>query len=304
MNEIAADLVKLVLGKDSLEACTLQELQQITREYPYFTAAQVMLAEKMRSQHPQHYIKQLQKTSLFFRDPIWFDYLLNKQEYKQEEWIIQDLKSSQQDDEVEEEIVTGENEDQQQKIVIPVEQKESMPEAFYENDVNDNDEIEDEGNDINAEEIDQPTLPALNVDLGSIRQEMSKPVEPSTPVITFEPYHTVDYFASQGIRLSAEEKNKDKFGQQLKSFTEWLKTMKKLPATEIGKQGDPVSEEKVQTLAEHSLKTPEVLTESMAEVWEKQGQPAKAIEIYEKLSLGDPSKSAYFAAKIDQLKKS
>jgi len=41
----------------------------------------------------------------------------------------------------------------------------------------------------------------------------------------------------------------------------------------------------------------------MAEVWEKQGNAAKAIEVYTKLSLLDPSKSLYFAAKIEDLKK-
>ena len=41
----------------------------------------------------------------------------------------------------------------------------------------------------------------------------------------------------------------------------------------------------------------------MAEVWKKQGNKAKAEEIYDKLSLLDPAKSSYFAAKIEELKK-
>ena len=40
----------------------------------------------------------------------------------------------------------------------------------------------------------------------------------------------------------------------------------------------------------------------MAEVWEKQGNPEKAIDIYNKLSLLEPSKSTYFAAKIEEIK--
>jgi hypothetical protein len=44
------------------------------------------------------------------------------------------------------------------------------------------------------------------------------------------------------------------------------------------------------------------VTEAMAEVWEKQGNTIKALELYEKLSLLDPSKSSYFAAKIEHLK--
>jgi hypothetical protein len=55
-------------------------------------------------------------------------------------------------------------------------------------------------------------------------------------------------------------------------------------------------------MAATSLADREVVTEAMAEVWEKQGEHAKAREIYRKLSLLDPSKSAYFAAKIEGLK--
>jgi hypothetical protein len=40
----------------------------------------------------------------------------------------------------------------------------------------------------------------------------------------------------------------------------------------------------------------------MAEVWEKQGNLVKAKETYEKLSLLNPDKSSYFAAKIEHLK--
>jgi hypothetical protein len=118
--------------------------------------------------------------------------------------------------------------------------------------------------------------------------------------LEFEPYHTVDYFASQGIRLSQEEITKDKFGQQLKSFTEWLKTMKRLPV----KQTESSAETKVASLAENSVHNPEVVTETMAEVWLKQGNVEKAIETYNKLSLLNPSKKAYFAALIENLKRS
>ena len=47
--------------------------------------------------------------------------------------------------------------------------------------------------------------------------------------IVFTPYHMVDYFASQGIKLVLEDNPADQFGKQLKSFTDWLKVMKKLP---------------------------------------------------------------------------
>ncbi|MFZ1259548.1 MAG: hypothetical protein WAQ93_03670, partial [Chitinophagaceae bacterium] len=77
----------------------------------------------------------------------------------------------------------------------------------------------------------------------------------------------------------------------------------RLPVTEITKTVEASSEKKVEQLAEHSITEREVVTETMAEVWEKQGNAVKAIEIYGKLSLLEPSKSPYFAAKIEELKK-
>ncbi|HEV7621238.1 MAG TPA: hypothetical protein VGO09_05875 [Flavisolibacter sp.] len=120
--------------------------------------------------------------------------------------------------------------------------------------------------------------------------------------LAFEPFHTVDYFASQGIKLAQDEIPKDKLGKQLKSFTEWLKTMKRLPEKQIIQNIDTVSEKNVQHLAEDSIHDPSVVTESMAEVWLKQGNIPKAIEVYNKLKLLNPSKMAYFAAKIENLK--
>jgi hypothetical protein len=119
--------------------------------------------------------------------------------------------------------------------------------------------------------------------------------------LTFEPFHTVDYFASQGIKLSQEDISGDKFGRQVKSFTDWLKTMKRLPASEAVKGIDVKAEKKVENLADHSVQETEIVTESMAEVWIKQGNKQKAAELYRKLSLLNPSKNAYFAAKIQNL---
>ena len=93
----------------------------------------------------------------------------------------------------------------------------------------------------------------------------------------------------------------DKLGKQLKSFTEWLKTMKKV---HVGNEAENAvkTDATVQILAENSNTETEVLTESMAEVFARQGKMAKASEVYQKLSLLNPAKSTYFAAKLENLK--
>jgi hypothetical protein len=150
-----------------------------------------------------------------------------------------------------------------------------------------------------AESHAEQYQPELLVEMPKFKFE---PVDPSKTQLTFEPFHTIDYFASQGIRPTAEEKPKDQFSRQLKSFTEWLKVMKKLPVTEIAAAVSVVDEKKVEKMAEVSINDREVVTEAMAEVWEKQGNRVKARDVYEKLSLLNPDKSSYFAAKIDHLK--
>ena len=119
--------------------------------------------------------------------------------------------------------------------------------------------------------------------------------------IAFEPLHVTDYFLSQGIRLTEEPISNDKLGTQMKSFTEWLKTMKKIHSDQLislSGQADMSN----QQLAEKSNKDDTVATEAMADVLLMQGKKEKAIEVYKKLSLLNPSKTVYFAAKIDQLK--
>lgn len=224
MNILIDQLAKSVLQKNSLQECSEDELQKLVDQYPYFSAARLLLLQKLKITDPTRFNEQLQITSLFFHNPLWLAYLLN-------------------------------------------------------------------------EEGSMGSIPS---EKNEMKKENSSTKESE---LIFEPYHTVDYFASQGIKVAEEIKPQDKFGQQLKSFTEWLKTLKRLPLTEITKEIDITAENKVEQLAGHSLEEREVVTETMADVWEKQGNYNKALEVYTKLSLLDPSKNSYFAAKIEQLKK-
>ncbi|MEO6452736.1 MAG: hypothetical protein ABIN97_01625 [Ginsengibacter sp.] len=133
-------------------------------------------------------------------------------------------------------------------------------------------------------------------------QELTKvPTNKNEEVIAFEPLHTIDYFASQGIKINEETLTNDKLGTQLKSFTEWLKSMKKIHSDKMP-QGDEQTDKIIQHIAESSNEEVNVVTEAMAEVLQSQGKIKQAIEMYNKLSLNYPSQSAYFADKIHSLK--
>ena len=283
MNLQINQLVKSLLHKENLEQCSLQELEQFADRHPYFGAAQLLLTKKLQTENSERYDEQLQKTFLFFNNPLWVQHLLN--ETGNAEIIVSEKKQ--------EPIALAILTDQLTNATVPVlenKEQEGINEVLIAEKV-----VE------TVIQNEEPVfiLPALKIEA----------IDPATAELTFEPFHTVDYFASQGIKFKEDEKPKDKFGQQLKSFTDWLKTMKRLPVTEIAKTVEVVSdlsagaEKKVEQLAEHSIAEREVLTETMAEVWEKQGNATKAIEIYSKLSLLEPSKSPYFATKIEELKK-
>jgi hypothetical protein len=122
-------------------------------------------------------------------------------------------------------------------------------------------------------------------------------------VVPMDPYYTIDYFASQGIKLELDKNPQDQLGQNLKKFTHWLRHMKKLgpeDATEAINRTE--SEADIQQIADSSNTVREVVTEAMALVLEKQGKKEKAIELYNKLSFLYPHKNAYFADKIKKLK--
>lgn len=128
--------------------------------------------------------------------------------------------------------------------------------------------------------------------------------ETAEPLVPFEPLYSVDYFASQGIKLLLEKYPQDKLGKQLRSFTDWLKHMKKLgPEDALPTTYDEKMELTIQRIADNSNIPRDIITETMAEVLIKQGKTEQAIELYNKLSFMNPGKSAYFADKIQNLKR-
>src|SRR6476659_5161914 len=70
-------LVRSLFRKESLDDCSLEELQAMARRYSYFTPVQFLLAEKLKTRDENLYNDQLQKLSLHFNNPLWLDYLLN-----------------------------------------------------------------------------------------------------------------------------------------------------------------------------------------------------------------------------------
>jgi len=79
MNEIVNQLAQSLFKKNSLQECSRWELEIMADHYPYFGIAQYLLSGKLKEQRAENYDKQLEKTSLFFSNPLWLDYVINNE---------------------------------------------------------------------------------------------------------------------------------------------------------------------------------------------------------------------------------
>ena len=158
----------------------------------------------------------------------------------------------------------------------------------------------------NAEEdqINGPIDEKLNTLISEQLAQFQEPVKEEQ--LEFEkevPQIVKDYFGAQGIEIDLSKVPQDKFTTQLRSFTAWLKVINKQAENtpNLGEIGEE-QEKMIALIAEKANNATDVVTEAMAEIWEKQGNKRKAIDIYSKLSFIFPEKSVYFASRIDQLK--
>jgi hypothetical protein len=270
-----AQLFHSIFNKTENDWDTDSFLKDTIDKYPYFGLAH-FYALKNTMPHENAFAENAARAALFFNNP----FLLNAQLQKQF-----DVLESKIDEHVSQEIKTAPAfvEDKQEQILAePIVEKIAEP-------------VSEQILAAAGDEVAQPNVVSIAEKAAEVLKHAPK------EEMLFEPLHATDYFASQGIKLSETVLNDDKLGKQLKSFTSWLKTMKKVHPDKLV-QVSALVETAVQNLAEKSNIEEEVVTEAMAEAFAQQGKHIRAIDTYEKLSLLNPAKSAYFAAKIESLK--
>ncbi|MBS1627267.1 MAG: hypothetical protein JSR09_10745 [Bacteroidetes bacterium] len=154
-----------------------------------------------------------------------------------------------------------------------------------------------------ADSFSEKQVEKLSSILSSSAAELKKPVAEEAKLdYPTEPAYTVDYFASQGIKVDLTKQPQDKLTVQLLKFTDWLKIIKRSNPNPTDLGTDPELESAIQGIAQTSNESREIITETMADVFVKQGKIDKAVQLYIKLSFLEPEKSSYFAAKIQELK--
>lgn len=272
-------LIQSLFEKESLEEMTLDEFRRIADQYPYSSIVQFLYSCKLKSVYHLDFPEQVTHTALFFSSPQWLHYQLSDESEKGSFRLNQYDFS-----------YNNISEDQPQEQPVS-----GIIETY------DDDEM-GLSNDFPEEEVyETDTAPFEKTDLPiEENKELEQLENLPAQAIPIEPYHTVDYFASQGIKNRLDDPQ-DELGKKVKTFTAWLKTMKRLqPAAEIFEIEE--SDEEIDNGIDLQVPQEVIATEAMAEVYLKQGLTQKAIEVYAKLSLQNPANSHIFAAKIIQIK--
>jgi len=295
------NIIQHLFNKDSLHEIPPETLEQFTKQYPYFSIGQFLLTKKMQDISDAAYQKQFQKTIVYFHNPLWLQYQLRatiKTEPEETATAVPAVPVTSHDliEDVimHHEIVYAAPED----VLHDQDSISSMPESRFEQDQASTLPYHKEEA-VGLYPVPETEPPPASASANTTEEELIHAPES----INYQALHTVDYFASQGIRINNDIKPDDKLGKQLKSFTEWLKTMRRLPESVVQEVLQNTNDIEVDQYAATSLEENEVLTEAMAEVLVKQGNYEKARGVYTKLSLLNPHKRAYFATKLEDLKK-
>jgi len=280
-------MIQSLFQRESMDEMTLDELKSHAEAFPYSSIIQFLYTCKLKSQYHLDFPEAVSKTALFFDDSSWLNYQLREEGEKGNFRKI--LYGSQHNDTNEVEGLNLPAEDRGfEGLNLPAEGREVEGVEVVDFD-------ENEGG------FHDPAI-VQAIEKIELQDPNTNPASGTNKDFDFQltPYHTIDYFASLGIKINMENE-KDELSLKVKSFTAWLKTMKRLqPGPETVTVKDIQSILNTQNDKENQPEA--ILTEAMAEVYLKQGLREKAIDVYDKLSLQNPLNSHKFADKISQIK--
>jgi hypothetical protein len=300
LQQITKDNFNLLLGQFSTK-----ELENLVGKFPYFQQAHVLLAKKYQQENNPSFDEQLQLAALYTQDRELLFALFNQRDvspvYEPSVVILPSPIELPKEEAAEQEIGVVSEEDSFEVVVstqeIVAAQEEEIVEVFVETkeDIS-SPQIEEN---IQAEEpvvevkevfiVNQPHtfgewLTAFNkVDI--VKQEEVIAPPPSDDLA--EPDKELEQLYLSNLPLQELVEEETHYSKGLERFIEEQK-LKHKP------QG-------IKTANENDL-APELITETMARVYEAQKKYAKAIRAYEILAMRYPEKNDFFAARISELK--
>jgi hypothetical protein len=274
----------------------IKALNEYRKKYPYFQGLYVIVAKALQQrEHPktEAFIK---KAAIYSADRSYLKGIIEG-EYtfpsKPNKVTTQQVKSEEKEEVKQEEKVIPKAEkkpdtqtatSEQQPEKQPVTQKESKPEAKVEAP-----KPAPKAEAQKPEEYDELKATKLRIEAllrGELPEEEEKPTETPQAPVEDNP---------------AKTKTKRAKASQVDIIQKFIDTD---PRFDAKSKGNPYEEtEPQEDLSQKNLKNSEAFfTETMAELMLKQKKYKKAINIYEKLGLKFPEKSAYFARQIEKVK--
>ena len=267
-----ATLINYLNRPDAMKGEAVQEAQALVEAYPYFSAGQCLLAIASQNEGDERYEGQRKKAavSIANRNNLRLFSLLARR--KRPQPIVTE-------EVVQEEPTTTEDKDSFFKL------------------------IESKKVSQDKEEIEGSVIPE-KIDLSSTQEELSAEL-----ALLEEKRKSLDELktiVAARLREIEEEKRQQK---QVGDVPKKKLSRKELIDKFIA-ENPSISKPKAEfynpiSVAQNSIiDKGDIVSETLAKIYEKQGYFEKAISIYEKLSLNNPEKSIYFAAQIERIKES
>ena len=267
-------LIGYMTRPERLKGQAVQEVEQLVADYPYFSIGQTLLTIAYQNTGDERYQSQLKRTAALVpnRDKLRLFTLLARHRWESEPEV-----PSLPDEFVPEE--EAKPNDNVFSRIEPIETKEEQSSGI----------------------IREKVFIIPEIDLSGSHEELSAEM-----ALLEEKRKSLDelkaIIANRLKELEAEKQRKDTEQAQPKKLS------RKELIDKFILENPSISRPKAEfynpiSVAQNSIIDQEnIVSETLAKIYEKQGYFEKAISIYEKLRLKYPEKSRYFAAQIERLK--
>ncbi len=314
---------------------SFEVLQKLTKDYPYCQTLQILLAKNLQQYDKLAFEKQVNKASAYAVDRRKFQrYISDRDKPASQEAVIETITPKpvkqeprffeipvQTESEPASDIAATEIPAQQEEpeaAIQPVEEtvKEKSPDVVVidtpeEESVKPQQEVKEE-----ATKPGRSLLDIVKARLREIRDRNKKKeevVSPAAEIVKQIPEEQVDKEQEKPAHVEIETKQITDKPSPVEGFTRHErqaqkpdinflidKFLKEEPKIRVKKEDLPEQQEDLSVPS--TSEDPLLVSETLAQVYLKQGKKEKALDIYEKLCLKFPEKSSYFAKKIIAIK--
>jgi hypothetical protein len=291
------------------------EVKELLELFPWFHSAHLLLLKGLHNSGDVKFEKQLKQSAIHIADREVLYYMLRKETHAPENVTVNDHEpgiTAEIKSEVSE--ITPDQMIDSQQVVIEsgrnsqevIKELEKNSEAPGQHDATAHDQTEQRVRVLAESETDESASVVLLIDDGETLTEET--VTFMDPSITARAETDLLELDEDGIEMPGENGNKEKFEQsdglaaaerkkvQARLIDQFILTNPRIePARE---RNERPNDDLSRPFTEESG---ELVTETLAKIYTKQGYFSKAIDIYEKLSLKYPEKSSYFATQIQKV---